>query len=631
MADDLNIEKSEQAAGINKWLNKTLLNTLDEGTYFTLPQQTITSLDILPKLRPDGTPDNSSYVGSSSRSNTTIFAVLNKCRTTSGQRLLALWIQNPLKCKDKIDLRLDIVQHFVENTELRTMCYDDFLRKIPDLLRISFRFSRQKCSLVDLIKVYHACKSIETLSANFVQTTKTSGIDAPKAVLKLFKWTSACCSDLSDFTKLIEDTIDLDNVDETGEYMVKPDSDNDIARISLEISSLCALARKELSHVARDIGLEADKHIKLETDSERGFALKVTKNNEQAVRGNRDYEQLSLVKKDGYRFTDRTLTKLSSKYVSAKQEYDSLAKNVIQDIISQAVRFESEVLEFSMSVTLLDVFVALAVSALQNSYIRPLILDSDGEKLTIERMRHPCIENQPDIDNYIPNDISMSKDEKKFYVITGPNMGGKSTFIKSVGICAIMAQCGSMIPAEDARISVIDGVYTRVGAGDKQMEGISTFMEEMLDMSVILKNATQNSLVIIDELGRGTSTFDGFGLAWSISRHLAEKTKSFTLFATHFHELTEMAQDIETVGNLHVKAICQDDKLTMLFNVGEGTCDESYGINVAQYTRFPEHVVELAKEKLKQFEEVPGFSDKQEVRKFVRECVQEYMSRSKSI
>lgn len=627
MADETFTEKAEFENNQNAFIKKALLKTLSSGTYFTLQPQVITSLDILPKLKPNGLPDTQSLAGTSSRSNTTVYSVLNKCRTLSGQRLLAVWCQNPLTNKEKIDLRLQIVKHFVDNAQLRSICYDDYLRKIPDLMRLAFKISKEKCALNDLIKIYHSRDSVRNLYNTYQQIVNISQKDQPKAVVELFNWMQSSCDGLGEFCQLIEDSIDLNRVDESGEYMVKPDSDNDIARVTLEISNLCNKAKRLHSEVATDLDLEADKALKLEIDPEKGFGWRVTKNNEQVIRGVRSFHQLSTVKKDGYRFSNDYLDKLSRKYVSAKEEYHSMAKNVIAEIISKASIFEEEVLEFSMIVTVLDVFVSLSVSAIQNNYIPPLILDSDAEKINIEKLRHPCLENQPDIDNYIPNDVTISKDDKKFHLITGPNMGGKSTFIKSVAIAVIMAQCGSMIPAEDATISIVDGVYTRVGAGDKQMEGISTFMEEMMDMSVILKSATVYSLVVIDELGRGTSTFDGYGLAYSISRQLATKNRSYTLFATHFHEMTEMEDEFPSVGNLHVKALCQDDKLTMLFEVCKGICDESYGINVAEYTKFPAHVINMAKEKLKQFEEVTGFSNKKEVREFVNECAREYMNR----
>lgn len=605
------------------YIRKALLSTLEEYPHFTLNPQAIASLDILPKLKPDGLPDNSA--NSSSRSNTTVYAVLNKCRTLSGQRLLSLWLQNPLKSKEHIDRRLEIVEHFVENNELRTVCYDDYLRKIPDLLRIACKISKEKCTIVDLVKIYNTTKSGQSLCKAHQHTANISSTTS-EAVTKLFSWIASACSNLIDFVQLLEDSLILDKPDENNEYLLKPKFNDDIAKITDELDTLVKKARRELRHVAEDVGLEADKTIKLEIDSEKGFDMRVTKQNEQSIRGNSNYIQSSLVKKDGYRFTTRTLTKLSNSYIEVKAEYKSAAKSVYQDIISKAVMYDEQVLELCMAFTVLDVFVALSISAVQNNYICPLILDHDAGKIEIEKLRHPCVENQPDIENYVPNNIMMNKDDKKFYIVTGPNMGGKSTYIKSVAVGVIMAQCGSMIPAEDGKISIIDGVYTRVGAGDRQAEGISTFMEEMMDMSKILSEAKENSLVIIDELGRGTSTFDGFGLAWSISKHLATKIKCYGIFATHFHELTEMEGEVDIVGNLHVKAYCHGDRLTMLYNVGLGACDESYGINVARYTKFPERVIQSAEEKLKQFEEVPGFPNKKEVRDFVRECVKELMA-----
>lgn len=619
--------KGDSVSSVASFYHEHLMSTLEEGTYFPLNQQAISSLDILPKLKADGLPDTSRNTNASSRSDQTVYAVLNKCRTTSGQRLLAIWLQHPLKSKDRIDKRLDIIEHFVENNELRNICYDDYLRKIPDLLRICFKISKEKCNLLDLMKIYNACKSVEVLCRSFARINEISDITPPEAVNRLFDCARESCEALSEFKGLIDESIDVDSIDEAGEYLVRPGQDTELARLSNEVNTYAMQARRLLGSVAEELNLEKDKSVKLETDPDKGFALRVTKQNEQFVRGNRSFEQLSLVKKDGYRFTNRALTKLSNKYVEAKQDYEQLAKRIIDDVICKAVMYHGEVLDFSLAMTCIDVFVGLAVVASSNNYSRPLILDAEAEKIDLVKLRHPCIENQPDVENYVPNDITLSQDGKKFYIITGPNMGGKSTFIKSVAVAVIMAHCGSLIPVEEARVSICDNVFTRVGAGDKQMEGISTFMEEMMDMSQILKEATRNSLVIIDELGRGTSTFDGFGLAWSISKDLAARINSFTLFATHFHEITEMEEEISTVGNLHVKAFCKDDKLVMLYNIAEGVCDESYGINVAQFTQFPERVVACAKEKLKQFEEVPGFTSKKEVRDFIKECVKEHLAR----
>ena len=243
----------------------------------------------------------------------------------------------------------------------------------------------------------------------------------------------------------------------------------------------------------------------------------------------------------------------------------------------------------------LDALVSFAVAATSGSktYVRPEISGS-LTKITLVDSRHPLIEKL-NPDGCISNDCNMLRDVSNLQIITGPNMGGKSTYIRQIAINALLAHCGCFVPCMKAEIPILDSIIARVGASDHQLRGVSTFMAEMLEAACLLNSATEDSLIIVDELGRGTSTSEGFGLAWAIAEYLAKDINCYTFFATHIHELTSIEKEVTNSKNLHVTAHAEEGHLTMLYKIKEGIIDRSYGIHVAEMLKFPQDIIDEAK------------------------------------
>ncbi len=347
--------------------------------------------------------------------------------------------------------------------------------------------------------------------------------------------------------------------------------------------------------------MERDKQLKLEKNNQHGYFFRLTKKDETMARSKLSKSaqfQILEAKKDGSKFTNKKLRALSQKRLDIDRTYEAKQKHLVQRVLDVAVSFVDIFLKASSVMAELDVLCAFAEVAqtAPTPYIRPQMTNADEKELVLLDSRHPLVETQDSCGEFVQNSCKMMKGESWFQIITGPNMGGKSTFIRQVGVNVLLAQVGSFVPCSKAIIPVRDAIFCRIGAGDFQLRGVSTFMAEMLESASILRSATEKSLVIIDELGRGTSTYDGFGLAWGIAEHLANEVKAPCLFATHFHELTELKGDTG-VKNFHVSAKIDvaSKKIAMLYALEEGACDQSFGIHCAEFSGFPAEALEDAR------------------------------------
>ncbi|XP_055591799.1 DNA mismatch repair protein spellchecker 1 isoform X2 [Uranotaenia lowii] len=517
-----------------------------------------------------------------------ILGVLDRCRTPQGHRLMAQWIKQPLRDYEVIKDRHDIVECFLNNATCRTELHEVHMKRLPDILILIKKLLRKKASLQDIFRLYQVILRIPKILRLLEEQDSTTVIST------LYNPMKETVGDLKMFKSMVEQILDLEAV-EKGEYLVKYTFDDQLKEYKEQMDEIEGKMKRLLSKVADDLGIEAGSTIKLDYVGHHGYHFRMSLKDEPLIRKSSKFQILDAIK-GGVRFTNEKLADYNADITNSRECYEEQQKTVVDEVIRIAVGYVEPWTMLNNQIAQLDCFLSFAVAAASapEPYIRPNMHPEGAGQLNLKQLRHPCLELQEDV-NFIANDAVFTKDETTMYIITGPNMGGKSTFIRSVGVAVLMAHVGSFVPCSQADISIVDCILGRVGADDNLSKGLSTFMVEMVETAGIIRMATEKSLVIIDELGRGTSTYEGCGIAWSIAEYLAKETKCFTLFATHFHEITDMTETIKTVKSCHMAAIADNSSFTLLYQVKPGVMEKSFGIQVAKLANFSPDVVELAK------------------------------------
>jgi len=531
------------------------LNTPD---YMQLDSATIENLSLIP----------SGKKGS-------LFETLKETATAMGTRRLKKWLLTPLTSKAEINRRLDYVEALIHDSLLHEELRD-FLRRVFDIERIATRISSGKTVPRDLQSLRSTLQVLPYIRELF----ETNDV---------FFQLAGEIPDFSQEQELLETAIEDEPSAIPGDGKVIRKGYN---KEFDELRELLFSSREKLKefelHEKRRTGIS---NLKVKYNKVFGYFIEVSK--AQLERVPEDYiRKQTLVNSE--RFITPELKQFEDKMLSASEKIEIMERELFSELCQQLNKSREKLKSVAQLLSEVDVYQSLATVARKYNYVRPRF--SENRLMMLKNARHPVVERY--IRDFVPNSISFSED-KNFYILTGPNMSGKSTFIRQIALCSIMAQIGSFVPAEEAVLPIYDRVFTRIGARDDVAGGKSTFLVEMMETASILSKATEDSLVVLDEVGRGTSTFDGISIAWSVSEFIYEAIGCHTVFATHFTELTELANMYSGIHNITVAVKETKKGILFLHKVIPGVAERSHGIEVAKLAGIPQVVLDRAKEILR--------------------------------
>jgi len=555
------------------------------------------------------TQTNLELVESRGARNSSLLAVLDRTVTPMGGRRLRSWILQPLRNLHELERRQQMIADLLQEPDLLAAIRAQ-LKPIRDIERATSRLSQASGNARDLVALKFSLQEIPRLKGELQQliertsfgkapvvAEKSGGLGEPALPLQL----QSAIHEMPLLTEKLGKAVVDDPpfaLKDGGIFRDGYDTDLD------ELRRASRDGKNWISHLQeREIAATGIKSLKVRYNSVFGYFIEVTKSNLANVPAHYTRKQTTV---GGERFVTPELKEIEAKILGADERARQLEYQLFQKLREETLRELESIQQTAAAVAVLDVICALAETARLFRYCRPQL--NNTLRLVIKDGRHPVLDQNLVEEKFVPNDTSLDGEAVRLAIVTGPNMAGKSTYIRQVALIGLMAQIGSFVPAESAEIGLVDRIFTRVGANDDIGRGQSTFMVEMNETSNIVNNASERSLVILDEIGRGTSTFDGLSIAWSVAEFLHDKIKARTLFATHYHELTKLAAERKGVGNFNVAVREWNDQIIFLRKIIPGGADKSYGIQVARLAGLPKEILDRAKEILSHLEKPDGIT-----------------------